>query len=93
MGQRGDSTVVTGSLFRLIADGMFFSVLSQQRFGHHAGNSPTLFLKRTLHESLRVADGVKSMEHLSKFYIRNGLESKLKQDDGSSQVRGMVAIC
>jgi hypothetical protein len=51
-----------------------------------AGNSPTLFLKRTLHTSLKSSDGVKRMEHLSKYYIRNGLESKLKQDDGSSQV-------
>lgn len=32
------------------------------------------------------------MEHLGKFYIRNGLESKLKQDDGSSQVRCMAYV-
>lgn len=53
----------------------------------YAGNSPTLFLKRTLHSSLRNSDKTKRMEHLGKFYIRNGLESKLKQDDGSNQVR------
>lgn len=52
-----------------------------------AGWGPKLYLRRNLHSSMRKgAPPAQRVSRLSQCYVRNGLECKLKQDDGGNSV-------
>lgn len=53
-----------------------------------AGWAPKLYLRRNLHVSMRKgAAPAQRISRLKQCYVRNGLECKLKQDDGGNSVR------
>jgi hypothetical protein len=63
--------------------------------GRPADTAPTaLFLKRNMPHTV-MGSAAMRLEHLKGFYVRNGLESKLKQDDILMPVRrpGLAAPC
>jgi len=82
------STSIASCVVTFVVTAVDVGPRHHQFFIKLAGWGPKLYLRRNLHPSMRKgAPPAQRVSRLNQCYIRNGLECKLKQDDGGNSVR------